>query len=78
MNQTQAAAFLDISAGALRLAVARGEIQAQHPLPEGPWVFNRQSLQTQTARELVQRIKNGRREAAARNSNQSIFEFSST
>jgi DNA invertase Pin-like site-specific DNA recombinase len=78
MNQTQAAAFLDISAGALRLAVSRGEIEAQHPLPDGPWVFNRRSLLTQAASELVRRIKSGRHEPAARDSKQSTFSFSST
>lgn len=78
MNQTQAAAFLDISAGALRSAVSRGEIEAQHPLPDGPWVFNRRALQTPAARELVQRIKNGRYDPAARNLDQSILDFSST
>lgn len=78
MNQTQAAAFLGISAGALRLAVSRGEIDAQHPLPDGPWVFNRRSLQTPGASELVRRIKNGRDDPAARNADQSIFEFSNT
>jgi len=78
MNQTQAAAFLGISSGALRLAVARGEIEAQHPLPDGPWVFNRCALQTPAASELVRRIKNGRHDPAARNANQSILEFSDT
>jgi len=78
MNQTQAAAFLDISAGALRLAVSRGEIDAQHPLPDGPWVFNRGSLETKAAIDLVQRIKTGRGKATARNSDQSTFSFSNT
>jgi hypothetical protein len=77
MNQTQAAAFLGISAGALRLAVARGEIEAQHPLPDGPWVFSRRSLQTPAASELVRRIKTGH-DPAARNADQSILDFSST
>lgn len=78
MNQTQAAAFLNISPGALRLAVSRGEIDAQHPLPGGPWVFNRESLQTPAASDLVRRIRHGRHEAAARNSKQSTFSFSNT
>jgi hypothetical protein len=78
MNQTQAAAFLDISAGALRLAVSRSEIDAQHPLPDGPWVFNRRSLQTPAAIELVRRIKNGRLDPGARNTDQNMFDFSST
>ena len=78
MNQTQAAAFLDISAGALRLAVSRGEIEAQHPLPDGPWVFNRRSLQTEAASELVRRIKSGRHDPAARTTDQNTFDFSTT
>jgi DNA invertase Pin-like site-specific DNA recombinase len=78
MNQTQAAAFLDISAGALRLAVSRGEIEAQHPLPDGPWVFNQRALQSPAAVELVRRIKNGRHDPAARHADQKIFEFSNT
>lgn len=78
MNQTQAAAFLGISAGALRLAVSRGEIQARHPLPDGPWVFNRCDLQTCAARDLVQRIKNGRADPTARSLDQASLDFSST
>jgi DNA invertase Pin-like site-specific DNA recombinase len=78
MNQTQAAAFLDISAGALRLAVSRGEIDAQHPLPDGPWVFNRRSLQTPSATDLVQRIKSARHDPGARSTDQRNFEFSTT
>jgi DNA invertase Pin-like site-specific DNA recombinase len=78
MNQTQAAAFLGISAGALRFAVSRGDIEAQHPLPNGPWVFNRRSLQTSAASELVRRIKAGRHDPTARNADQNTFEFSGT
>jgi len=78
MNQTQAASFLDISAGALRLAVSRGQIEAQHPLPDGPWVFNRHSLHTPAAAELVRRIKSGRPDPGARSTDQNMFDFSST
>lgn len=78
MNQTQAASFLDISAGALRLAVSRGQIEAQHPLPDGPWVFNRRSLHTPAAAELVRRIKSGRLDPGACNTDQNLFDFSST
>jgi len=78
MNQTQAAAFLSVSPGALRLAVSRGAIEAQHPLPDGPWVFNRQTLQTPAAAALVQRIKHARRDPAVPAREQSTFEFSTT
>jgi hypothetical protein len=78
MNQTQAAAYLGISAGALRQAVSRGEIEGEHPLSEGPWVFSRAALSTSAARELVQRIKLGRLGPAARAAGQRILDFSST
>jgi DNA invertase Pin-like site-specific DNA recombinase len=78
MNQTQAAAFLGISAGALRQAVSRGEIEGQHPLADGPWVFNRRALQTTAALELVRRIKSGRHDPTAREINQRILDFSNT
>ena len=78
MNQTQAAAYLGISAGALRQAVARGEIEAEHPLPDAPWVFNRRSLDTPAAFDVVQRVKLGRHHPAAQGAGQSILDFSST
>ena len=49
MNLTEAAKHLGMSPRTLRLAVERGEIEAQHPLPDGPWVFNRETLQTAAA-----------------------------
>ncbi len=45
MTLTEAAKFLQLNPKTLRLAVERGKIQAQHPLPEGPWVFNRSALE---------------------------------
>jgi DNA invertase Pin-like site-specific DNA recombinase len=78
MNQTQAAAFLRISAGALRLAVARGVIEAQHPLPDGPWLFNRRSLETSAAEALVARVKDTRSNPALPVAQQNTFGFSDT
>src|SRR5215467_8868798 len=37
VNLTQAAHILNLSPKTLRLAVERGEIEARHPLPDGPW-----------------------------------------
>ena len=39
MNLTEAAHRLGVSARTLRLAVERGEIEAQHPLADGPGCF---------------------------------------
>jgi hypothetical protein len=45
MNLTKPAKFLGISSTALRQAAQRGEIQAEHPLREGPWLFSRATLE---------------------------------
>jgi hypothetical protein len=57
MNLTQAAEFLGLSPKTLRIAAEHGEIEAEHPLADGPWVFNRSSLQTEVARKLVDRAR---------------------
>jgi hypothetical protein len=57
MNLTKAADFLSISSTALRHAAQRGEIQAEHPLREGPWLFSRATLDSEAAKQLVNRIQ---------------------
>ncbi len=68
MTLTHAAAALSISAKTLRLAAERGEVEAQHPLSDGPWVFNRTAIETETAPHLAQRIRRGRNTPAGHNS----------
>jgi hypothetical protein len=78
MNLTEAAKELGIGPRTLRLAVERGEIEAQHPLADGPWVFNREILQTAMATTLVERVTARNRHLAVPNAEQATFEFSST
>ena len=56
MNLTNAAAHLNISPMTLRLAIERGEISAEHPLPEGPWIISRDILGSDAAQALAQRV----------------------
>jgi DNA invertase Pin-like site-specific DNA recombinase len=56
MNLTQAAAVLSVSPKTLRLAVERRQIEAEHPLSEGPWLFTRSTLQSEAAKCLVDRV----------------------
>ena len=58
MTLTQAAATLAVSAKTLRLAAERGEVEAQHPLADGPWIFKATALETDAARRLAQRTRN--------------------
>jgi DNA invertase Pin-like site-specific DNA recombinase len=57
MTLTEAAAFVGVSPGTLRLAVERNEIVAEHPLPNGPWIFNRNSLGGDAVSDLVARAR---------------------
>jgi hypothetical protein len=44
LNLADAARLLRVAPKTLRLAVQAGEIEAIHPLPDGPWIFNRAAL----------------------------------
>jgi DNA invertase Pin-like site-specific DNA recombinase len=78
MNLTQAAQSLGINPKTLRLAVERGEIHADHPLPDGPWVFHQRMLETEHAARLVDRVRRRNHEAAIPTSAQGDLGFSST
>jgi hypothetical protein len=60
MNLTQAADYLGICQSALRHAVERGEVEAMHPLPDGPWIFNREQLDQPGVRKAIERIRRRR------------------
>src|SRR6266545_3413358 len=60
MNLTQAAALLGISPKTLRIAAERGEIEATHPLAEGPWLFKRAILGCEEAKGFVERVRRRR------------------
>jgi DNA invertase Pin-like site-specific DNA recombinase len=78
MNLTQAASFLGISPKTLRLAVERGEIEGEHPLSDGPWVFNRKALETEAAVKLVERVHRRGTNPALPTRRQRGFDFSTT
>ena len=78
MNLTQAAAFLGVSQKTLRLAVERGEIEAQHPLADGPWLFNRSALQSQAADQVVKRARHRKETPAGPSDPQQDLLLSST
>jgi hypothetical protein len=53
MNLTEAATSIGVSGRTLRLAVERREIEAEHPLADGPWVINQRALKTDAAVRLL-------------------------
>ena len=57
LNLTDAASKLGVAPKTLRQAAERGEIDALHPLPDGPWLFRRDDLAGQPAHDLLIRVK---------------------
>ena len=55
LNLGEAAAIVGVAPRTLRLAVERGEIDATHPLENGPWIFSRADLDSTAARGLALR-----------------------
>jgi hypothetical protein len=78
LNLTRAAAYLEISAKTLRLAAENGEIDAIHPLPDGPWLFSRAVLDGETARAVVRRARNSAKYPTGPNPNQENLFVSTT
>ncbi len=76
MTLTEAAEFLHLSSRTVRIAVERGEIQGEHPLADGPWVFRRSDLETSAAKELVRRAQNHNKRTAAPGAGQKELVFS--
>jgi DNA invertase Pin-like site-specific DNA recombinase len=78
MNLTEAANSLGVNSKTLRLAVERGDIEAEHPLGDGPWVFNRRAMETQAAAQFLARVRGSNRDPAIPTSEQSTLGFSTT
>lgn len=78
MNLTQASEFLGISSRTLRIAVEQGEIQAEHPLAAGPWVFRRAVLEAEASTRLVARVRHRELGSAVPRTNQAALDFSDT
>jgi hypothetical protein len=78
MTLTEAASFAGVSARTLRLAAGRGKIEADHPLADGPWVFNVRALQMEGAAQLLGRIRHPNQDTAVPMREHGSFNFSIT
>jgi DNA invertase Pin-like site-specific DNA recombinase len=78
MNLTDAATLLDVSPRTLRLAIDRGDIPADHPFADGPWVISRDVLEGESAQSLKRRVSQGARRPAVPDSQQHESLFSTT
>lgn len=78
MNLSQAARFAGVASGTLRVAIERGYITAERPVPCGPWILNKQSLEAEAAAQFVQRVRLGKSAPTAPSSEQAVLELSIT
>jgi len=78
MNLTDAAILLDVSPRTLRLAIDRGDVPADHPFADGPWVISRDVLEGKSAQSLKRRVSLGARRPAVPDSQQEESLFSIT
>jgi DNA invertase Pin-like site-specific DNA recombinase len=78
LNLTEAAKLLGVSARTLRLAVESGELTAEHPLPDGPWVFSRNVLESEGAKAVAARVRARHRGPAIPDAGQGTFDLSMT
>jgi hypothetical protein len=78
LTLTEAADHLQMSGITLRLAIERGDIEAEHPLANGPWVINRRALETEKAVRFAERIRGQCRNPVVDVANQGVIDFSAT
>jgi hypothetical protein len=63
----------------VRLAVERGELNAEHPLPDGPWIFSRNVLEAESSTALAARARaRHRRTPAIPTQEQAVLDLSTT
>lgn len=78
LKLNEAAAMIGVSPRTLRVAIERGEIPGEHPLPDGPWVIRRSDLQSPAAATLVERAHRRTDTPAKPDPRQKSLGFSST
>ena len=64
LNLNEAAATVGVAPRTLRLAAERGEIDAAHPLADGPWLFRRADLDGPAGEALALRVRSDRKHPA--------------
>jgi DNA invertase Pin-like site-specific DNA recombinase len=65
MKLGEGAAYLGVAQATLRRAIERGHVEGLHPLADGPWVMRREELDRPEVRARFDRLRRGRKPAAA-------------
>jgi DNA invertase Pin-like site-specific DNA recombinase len=78
VNLTEATALVGVSPKTLRLAAEQGRLSFSHPLPDGPWIFNRRDLCGTAVIQLVEQARHRRSRGAGPNPKQLSLDLTST
>src|SRR4051794_18124142 len=57
LNLSQAARLVGVTNRTLRVAIEHGHVADERPIASGPWVLNKQSLQTDAAVHFLERVR---------------------
>jgi DNA invertase Pin-like site-specific DNA recombinase len=78
LNLSNAARLLHVAPRTLRLAAEAAEIEAIHPLSDGPWIFSRAVLSGSRARAITERARKNSKYPTESNPDQQTLFSSST
>jgi hypothetical protein len=78
INLSKAAQLLGTTRNTLRDAIERGEIAAERPIACGPWILNKQCLQSEGAQKFMERMHATRAHPTTANSKQCSLDLSTT
>ena len=78
VNLTEAAVLVGVCPRTLRRAAERGQVPSNHPLPDGPWVFNRRDLRGPAIDEVVLRARRRSTRSAGPTPGQLSLDMTST
>jgi len=73
LNLGHAAALVGVAPRTLRIAAERGDIDALHPLEDGPWIFQRMDLEGPAAQGIALRARRNPHPAVPDPGQQSLF-----
>jgi DNA invertase Pin-like site-specific DNA recombinase len=60
LNLSKAALLAGVANRTLRIGIERGDVAAERPIASGPWVLNKQALQSEGAVRFLQRVRLGK------------------
>lgn len=78
LNLSHAARSVGVSNRTLRVAIERGYITAERPIACGPWVLNKQALESDAAKSFLERVRFGKAHPTVPSPSQAVLDLSIT